>query len=492
MVTTKLRAFLKLGCVAIAATIGASEAAAQVAAQAYWNADGAAGLTATCQSLQGVSQCPQTAPVIVPIRSGASPDFFSSGRSHSALKVSAANQGYITEIAPDYSSAVGFAWMGFVWIDEFQPGVPQAILWNEGWDFLSRRYITGLTIAVRDSGEIGVSIGRNGSWVGRLYSRNKIGVKAWHHVALVWDGQAYFLMLDGILQSTLGSTFPPDEAPSIPTTIGSYYRRGKPKFVLNGAIDELKLVKFSIGSFSATSPSQNFVLGEHGLLFRKTILDDMIAAGHLSSENTDIFASPTFQATSMLRAWINSFYTLDRLSLPQDSLNLSSGSFADYAFPVLGQDNVPTTANSLYLRIKAPQSDPGARLTYCGGSAITLWAAFKAFGFAAHYHDWMNADDLSYTDSHVVTEVYTVDTAIPGKYVMQDPTWNLSGYSSTTGTYSGVLDIHDAAGLAPTTLPFDNAGYNYNVNPILPPTPTAEQYFGYFGSPATIWNSWIQ
>ena len=138
----------------------------------------------------------------------------------------------------------------------------------------------------------------------------------------------------------------------------------------------------------------------------------------------------------------------------------------------------------------------GTTYGYCAAAAVTLWGLYKSFGYAARKYDWMSGPtDFQYQNSHALTEVYTYDTGAGiAQYVMEDPTYNISGQDARTvpAVYRNVLDLYGMQAALPATMPFNNNGYAYNPTPIwmVPSAPSA--YFYYFNSPTTIFDSWTQ
>src|SRR5437016_7179312 len=242
---------------------------------------------AICQAVPG--DLPSPAPpgaAMTPIVSAAPVAYQLFGRVGGSATVMPTNGGYRVNVSQSNSSVYGFAWMAFVWVDQFS-STQQSVLWAEGNDPQTNQKKADFAITVGTTGVVTAAIGHNGVWAKYLFSKNKVGLKAWHHVALVWDTQSYCLLVDGVPQGSVVDPAPPDEALQVPVAIGAFYSGGNPKYILNGSIDEVKFLKFTPGSFSpvgdapAPGASGNFVLNETGLELRKVVLSDMIAKGIL-------------------------------------------------------------------------------------------------------------------------------------------------------------------------------------------------------------------
>lgn len=454
---------------------------------------------ATCQSVPGDSACP-AAPgaAMTAINSAAPVSYAQFGRVGRSAQVTPSNGGYRINVAQNNSSSYGFAWMAFVWVDQ-SSSVMQSVLWAEGVDPQTQTSKAGFSVTIGTTGVVTASIGHNGVWAHYLSSINKVGLKAWHHVALVWDTQTYYLLLDGVLQGSVADAAPPDEALQVPIAVGAFYSGGNPRYLLNGSIDEVKFMKFTPGSFStsgdapAPGAAGNFVLNEAGLELRKIVFSDLIAKGILVAGNVDLFTTPTFAATSTLRAYVNSFYNMTMTQQPVETFpGLSSAAVETYVFPLTGVDpqgySPPSPNYSLFMRMRAPTTNG-----YCESAALTLWGVYKAFGYAARKYDWMSGpNDFQYTDSHSLVEVFTQDTSLGlSQYVMQDPTFNISGRDNSTSPtlYRNVTDLYPLQVQPPASMPFNNNGYNYNPSPIWTIT-SPLNYFFYFNSPTAILNSW--
>src|SRR6266853_3764079 len=453
---------------------------------------------AICQPVPGDLPCPASpGAAMTPIVSATPVAYQLFGRVGGSAMVMPTNGGYRVSVSQNNSSAYGFAWMAFVWIDQFS-STQQSVLWAEGNDPQTNRKKADFAITVGTTGVVVAAIGHNGVWSEYLLSKNRVGLKAWHHVALVWDTQSYYLLVDGVLQGSVVDAAPPDEASQVPVAIGAFYAGGNPNFILNGAIDEVKFLKFTPGSFwpvgdaPAPGASGNFVLNEAGLELRKTVLADMIARGILAPSNADMFATPTFAATSTLRAYINSFFNSTMALQPQETFAGYSTWVENYVFPVSGVDpsglSPPSIRYSLFMRVSTT-----ATYGYCEAAALTLWGVYKAFGYAARKYDWMSGPtDYDYLDSHALTEVFTLDPGLGiAQYVIQDPTYNLSGRDDRTSpaVYRNAMDLYQLQVQPPAVMPFSDNGYNYNSSPIWT-VPSPLDYFSDFNSPTAILNSW--
>ncbi len=451
---------------------------------------------------------PNTSCTLPSLRSltGAGPSFQTFGRAYSGVVVSDPaksfnTNGYAIYAKPGYQdngSGYGFAWMTFVWLDQLNDR--QAILWHEGMDSQTGAYVAAFSLSVMPDGRVVLAIGRDAQWRTSITSTRTIGIKSWHHVAFAWDTQRIRLLIDGIEDGQTWWPYALEESAVVPIMIGSYYYSGNPKWVLNGAVDELKLVQFPVTSSNASSFA--FVLQEQALLFRKIVLDDMKAAGVIGRNDDNRFRSPTLEATSLLRAWVNSFFTRDRICLRLGSYDRKQ----DTVFPVSGNvttdgslTSLSSMCNDACSRCSAPATNSvynssylnlrdGVVTGYCGLAAATLWGVYQAFGYPARVLDYVNDMDVRYSDSHSTTEVYTVEAQ---KFVMQDPTYNISGlqsgYSNLCGgsSYCAVPDLPAFAQPLLSSLPFGDGGYQFNADPIWP-TPSPSVFFSYFKTPVFI------
>jgi hypothetical protein len=276
--------------------------------------------------------------------------------------------------------------------------------------------------------------------------------------------------------------------------LGSFWAGGAGKYPLNGALDEVKLFQFPVTTFGPAAFS--FLLQEEGLAFRNAVLDDLKSHAIILSNGDDRFKSPTLDATSLLRAWVNSFFTRDRACLALGFYDKTLRS----VYPLNGAvtSNAPISRvggacnsgcgtcttpphsgayNSIYLNLR-----DGEITGYCGIAAATLWAVYEAFGYPARIYDWINNFDIRYTDSHSITEVFVTDA---NTFVMQDPTYNVSGFQNSLSgvcngsNYCGVMDLSVFGRQSLSSLPFSDGGYQYNLNPKWA-TPTPSFYFSYF------------
>jgi hypothetical protein len=422
-----------------------------------WTADGYS-TAPTCTT------APCAATALTPRTGGAA--FTVYGRSWSGLHVGpqsavhlgVPNGGYVAGVKNDYTLGgvtSGYAWMAFVWLDaDLGPtALPQTILWQEGPD--AGRYKPGVTLYVQAGNQVVGMIGRNGVWAADkvLVTRNRLGAGAWHHVALVWDGSMLRLLLDGIEEAATPCTFAPDGSSSTDSLdkvgVGAFYNGGRLEnnYVLSGAVDEVKLVQFPIGTYD---PSNSFVLREHGLRFRKALLDDMAAAGLIAPGTADYdrFREATLESTGRIRALISSFFTVESQNpaIPLDPISTWSAGVMNYVYP--DAPAIASEGNSMYMRIRN-----GAATGYCGAAATLLFAAYKAFGFSTRLFDVVDGADFNYAGSHVTTDVYLPSL---GRYVLQDATYNVSGVAGT-----GTLDVFDMIGRsrAASLPPLTDDGY---------------------------------
>gem|GEM_PF-6735437 len=168
----------------------------------------------------------------------------------------------------------------------------------------------------------------------------------------------------------------------------------------------------------------------------------------------------------------------------------------DYIYPAYGGDAQPS--NSLYLRLDEPVSSPSAVTGYCGASALTLWAVYRAFGYEVRKTDWVggsiNSQDFHYDMSHVLTDVFMRDYQ---KYVMQDSTYNISGVITMSNTIipNSVLElalVFSDPQYSPSV--FSDGGYNYNANPIKAWSVTypGVDYRAYFHMPASVVHAYLK
>ena len=410
------------------------------------------------------------------------------GMLNQAVVVNSSNRGYLIQSSTSpYQGA--FVWMAFVWTNGFNSSA-QTILWNEGANPLGY-YVAGFSIAILPDGRLAVSVGDGPSWAYYLRSRHHVGIQSWHHVALAWDTQKWMLYLNGFLEDSVASADPPEWATKL--TLGSFYYGGSGRYILDGALDEVKLISLT------TTSVEDVLQHEFGMAFRHQVLSDLATRfdpriprdPYLPSlPDLDRFNSATFDSTSVLRAAINSLFTNDRGSLPVDPLSVRSEGFLNYVYPAWGGDAQPS--NSLYLRLEEPPNSPYAVIGHCGTAALTLWAVYRAFGYEVRYTDWVggssNSQDFYYDTSHVLTDVFMRDYH---RYVMQDSTYNISGVVTMGGALilNSVLDlalVFSDARYSPSV--FSDGGYNYNVNPIKGWSVTypGVDYRAYFHMPASV------
>ena len=136
------------------------------------------------------------------------------------------------------------------------------------------------------------------------------------------------LYLNGILEDSVASADPPEWATKL--TLGSFYYGGAGRYILDGALDEVKLI-----TLTATSVEE-VLQHEYGMAFRHRVLSDLATRfdpriprdPYLPSlPDLDRFNTATFDSTSVLRAAINSLFTNDRIHLPLDPLSVKSITF---------------------------------------------------------------------------------------------------------------------------------------------------------------------
>src|SRR6266568_4751346 len=165
------------------------------------------------------------------------------GMLNKAVVVNSSNRGYLIQssTAP-YQGA--FVWTAFVWTNGYSSS-PQTILWNEGANPLGS-YVAGFVIAISSDGHLIVRVGDGPSWKYYLSSRHHVGIQSWQHVALAWDTQKWSLYLNGILEDSVASTDPPEWATTL--TFGSFYYGGAGRYILDGALDEVKLITLTTTS----------------------------------------------------------------------------------------------------------------------------------------------------------------------------------------------------------------------------------------------------
>jgi hypothetical protein len=389
-------------------------------------------------------------PVLTALNGLATPVFQQDGRKGQALYIPGST-GYYWRGDPGYpapGSGNGWAWMGWVFIEAL--GGTQGVIWQEGLD-LGAVQINGIKIYVDAAGKVNASIGAAGAWALNMQSARTIGVRAWHHVALAYDGANAYIYVDGQLDQTSAYGSAPQSSATSPIALGAQYGAGAGTNILNGAIDEVKFITFPV------SGGLGFILKEPWLAFKAQVVADLKAAGKITNNvaGENSLNSPTRAATNILRAWINSFITNARAGLPVQPYAYSVSS----AYPI---DGVLLSAiigvNSTYQNLKN-----GVTTGLCGVIGETLWGVFQAFGFPSRIYDMVNAPDWRYSNSHVTVEVWMTDN---GSFCLQDATYNIMGVQTGAGTnpgkYNTVEDVKYYTGSA--TLPWGDDGVNYNAD----------------------------
>jgi hypothetical protein len=409
------------------------------------------------------------------------------GMVNQAIVVNSVNRGYVVQssTAPYHGA---FVWAAFVWTNGYSSS-PQTILWNEGTNPLGH-YVAGFAIVILSDGRLGVSVGHGPAWTYHLRSHHHVGRQSWQHVALAWDTEKWMLYLNGFLEASVASAASPEWATIL--TLGSFYSGGAGLYILDGALDEVKLMTLT------TTAVEDVLQHEYGMAFRHRVLSDLVTkyVPHVPRDpylpswpDLDRFNSATFDATSVLRAAVNSLFSDDRITLPLDPLSASSSNVLDYVYPAYGGNAYPS--NSLYVRLQEPVSSPDVVTGYCGTASLTLWAVYRAFGYEVRRTDWVggniHSQDFYYDTSHSLNEVFMYDYQ---KYIMQDPTFNISGVVTLGGTIipNSVLDLlflFVDAHYSPSV--FSDGGYHYNANPILSWSVTYPgfDYRAYFHMPAS-------
>jgi hypothetical protein len=399
---------------------------------------------------------------------GVAPTYQPFGRKGSSCYIPGTT-GLYQRVDPGYPTVVsgnGWAWMGWVWTEGLSGN--QGIIWQEGLD-LSSVQINGVKIYLDASGFVHASIGAAGAWVLNMTSARTVGVRAWHHVALAWDGVNAYLYIDGVVDQTAAYTAQPQSSATSPVAFGAQYGVGAGTNVLNGAIDEFKFVTFPV------SGGLGFILQQPWLAFRQQVIADLKAAGKIANtvagENS--LNSPTRLAGNILRAWVNSFITLARQFLPMQQYVYSLNNVYPIDGVVLAAG---TGVNSTYLNLR-----DGATTAFCGGISQCLWGVYQAFGFAARIFDSTIGPDVRYPESHVVTECWMIEA---GQDVIQDGTYNHVGIeiagAVSPGKFDRILDIPFYSGSGPA-LPWGNDGFQYNTDIHYPPVPLSE-YLSFFGT----------
>ena len=421
----------------------ATSTQAQVHERYRWDADSLGG---SCGSQPPGTSC-QTSATLSANSADNTYTPLLSGRVGSGIRINSRNKGYHVDMTQNYARSRGFAYSTFVWLNA-EPTSAQAIFWQEGPS------LTGVAVYVTTGGTVYALAGNSGQpWNCVLRSTRVIGTQAWHHVALAWHSDTLRLLLNGVEEQSASCSMPDPGVPGVPVSFGARYVGGSAQYVLDGALDEIKYFQYDPASY-LNSAGDPFLMQEHGLYLRKTVLEDLGLTG-----SADLFKSPTFEATSRLRALVSGFYReavfqcapLDPLGPASPSGPIESGLVA-YVHPNaplsvvaapegLAMPNGCRTieltpgsryTNSLYDRIKN-----GRTSGYCASAAFILFGVYKAFGYPVRWFSVLNGPAFAYTDSHTTVDVYTMEA---DGFVLQDPTYNVSGRTAA-GEYYGVPEI---------------------------------------------------
>jgi len=480
----------------------------QYPAALYWSFDN----TPNAVAAQSSDFCPGYSSVgmsVAPL-TGTQVKYRQGGMLGPALIVDSTTNGYyVRSSTSPYSGA--YAWMVHVWVNTL--GVePQIILWNEGSN-TQGQYIAGFALAISSDGHLTASVGKGRFWQLHISSKHKIGPLSWHHVALVWDTQNIKLYLNGVLETSVAYTQAPDWAPVL--SLGTWANMPT-SYQLNGALDEVKLVNFTPAPCQATDCIyENILKHEFGIAYRNQFLQDLATIFdpniprdpfNPSFPNLNRFNSPTFDATSEIRAAVNAMYPQKFAALPQDPMSPMSG-VLDYVYPARGgpisfnASAAPPRYSAMYASVNwnVPGTTSPAVTNWCGGASLMLWATFRAFGFETRREDWTGDHDFQYgVNSHALTEVFISDYQ---HYVMQDGLFNISGVVTTNGTTTpnSIIDMSQwmrTPGYSPSA--FSNGGYSLNTDPqpcwnvSLTSAPCNVNYKGYFAMPVLISPSYGQ
>jgi len=442
-------------------------------------------------------------------KSGSAPAYEIMGRWGAALRLQPETSGgflsqplsYLANQGP-YDGGYGAAWMAYVWVDEMPSKTSNILQWSGNGS-------ASFSLSLDPRGVVSVGYGQQNAWRGRLIATHRIGRKSWHHVAFVYQpvGNGIVrLLVNGVEQASavLPLAGGLDQNPIAPVAMGT--SRYNSNSDLPGKLDEVKLIQFSPASGYVEA-----VRNEHALHFRNRVIEDMIAMGRLSSDQVDRLNEPTFDSTSLLRAHVAAFYSAanacqpaPNCPRPRDPLKIAVGaSKVDYVYPL---NSLPTIYgdesgdlngryNSLYLNLSEPCAavGPGCgeagrpRVTgYCGSAALTLWAVYKAFGFTARKYDFINGTEFDYNDSHVLTSVYVIDPGAGSRFLMQDPTFNVSG--KVGSNYYSVEEFPSLRELRPT---LDDGGYDFfGAGPDRQISRFADRYWNYFNGLVQLYPAW--
>ncbi len=452
-------------------------------------------------NLSVVPMYPSSASVGVKYQTGGRPD--------QALLVDSSTNGYKITYSPSPYNGQ-YVWMSFVWANSIGTN-PQMILQNEGTNGAGQ-FVAGFSLSIDPNGYVDASVGRSGKWVAFLTSVHRIGPLAWHHVALAWDGRNMKLYLNGLLEAQTPYSFPPEWGQEL--MFGAHDNGKNSTYLLDGALDGVKLVNFTYQPIVGHDVIKEDILQhEFGIAFRTRFLQDLAAVYdpaiprdpyNPDMPDLDRFRSPTVDATSEVRAAVNSAYTNSRESLPEDPKSeCRPTNFLNCVYPAFGGPVVyqasatPPLYNSLYADVNwnIPGGTHPPTRTYCGGTTYILAEIYRALGYQPRMQTWVNGTDWSYTTAHTISEVYT-DLSAQGlapKYVMQDGLYNVSGILDLNGTvsYNSVPELvtqFKNPAYTPQVLKASSLGYSLNTDPIpsLNVTATGFDYTAYFNLPAEL------
>ena len=472
-------------------SLSASPARADIYERYKWAAED---LTGACGTQPAGTTC-QTSRTLTANNGGGTYVPMLTGRIASGVKINPQNGGFHIRLTQDYAPSLGFAYSTFVWLNA-DPANTSAVLWHEGAG------TTGFAVYINPDGTVSAQSGQNGSaWTCPITTTTRLGKSAWHHVALVWDTTSLRLLLNGVQEGSARCAMP-DQSATYPVSFGARYVGGTSYYVLDGALDEMKYFQFDPGSYLDAN-GEPFVLQEHGLYLRKTVLSDLGLSG-----NPELFNSPTFDATSRLRAHVSGYFRygvndcapLDPLG-PANPGGPTSSGVVTYVHPnaapsvVDAPAGLPTPAGCV-----SAQPSPGSRYTdslydriksgrtsgYCAAASFMLYGVYRAFGYPARRFDVLNGPAFSYTDSHSTTDVYVIEA---GKFVLQDATYNVSGQAST-GEFYAVTDmfLFGSGGAPKPTL--SDGGYGVTNQRWPYNSVAAAGFFGSFAGLYAFWPPW--
>jgi len=128
------------------------------------------------------------------------------------------------------------------------------------------------------------------------------------------------------------------------------------------------------------------------------------AIGKLGEENSvwtrDFFAIPSIENTSVLRNYVHHLLTKEHKNL-------------DKAIYGPGKASMLRVLKGL---------EAGEFWVECGGLSQILFGIYQGLGYCAVLSDWVDQSPSSYTDSHMLVEVYIPEL---NKYIIQDPSFNI-------------------------------------------------------------------